>query len=194
MRKARTELTAEAVMEAIKTGKPTSMTKLAHLLGHKGSVSGSLTKRLRALVPDIDVLLKRAAESARGDAKAPVNPPKAGKAAKGKPDAKAKGKWPHDGRSPFREGSSYDRCVSIMIGHPEGLPRERLVELLAQATGKDLKRASFDVQVVCSARKNDEGLNPFEGPRNRSCKGGFYVERTNGHVKIVFPGTAKEAR
>ena len=47
--KAKVELTAEAVRKAIEEKKPTSMTGLAHGLGYKGSVGGSLTKKFRAL-------------------------------------------------------------------------------------------------------------------------------------------------
>jgi len=120
------------------------------------------------------------------------------KAGKPKPSAKTVrkptgGKWPRHPANRFREGSSYGTCFDVLAAHPDGLPRKRLVELLAKATGKPPKLAAFDVQVVCSARKNDQGLNPFEGPRNRSCKHGFYVERVNGHVKLVLPATtAKE--
>lgn len=82
------------------------MTKLAHGLGYKGSVGGSLTKKLRALIPDIDVLLKGATGSAKvcnDDGKAGATKPKvAEKAPKGKA---AKSKWPRNPRNPFREGA-----------------------------------------------------------------------------------------
>ena len=58
MRKAKVELTVESVRKAIDEGKPRSMTQLAHKLGYRGSVSSSLTRKFRALFPDIEVLLK----------------------------------------------------------------------------------------------------------------------------------------
>lgn len=198
MRKAKTELTAENVRKTIEEKKPTSMTQLAHGLGYRGSVSGGLTRKLRVLVPDIDSLLAGKAEPAKGangDAPAPRKPPKAGKAAKpaagdgkpttGKPDAKAKGKWPRDPRNPFREGSSYGVCYDILAAHKAGLPKEKLVALLAEATGKDSKRAGYDAQVVLSARPNEDGLNNNDSPRNRSCRPGFWVRRENDHVTLV---------
>ena len=99
--------------------------------------------------------------------------------------AKAAGKWPHDERSKFRPGSSYDTCFSILAAHKDGLPRSRLVELLAEATGKTAKLAGYDAQVVLSAWGNEEGLSRNDGPRHRSCRPGFWVKRANGHVTLM---------
>ena len=63
--KAKTELTAEAVRKAIEEKRPTSMINMAHALGYKGSVGGSLAKKFRQLFPDIDVLLKGSAGLAK---------------------------------------------------------------------------------------------------------------------------------
>jgi hypothetical protein len=180
----RTNLTAEVVRKAIEDGRPTSMTKLAHLLGRKGSVSGSLTKRLRALVPEIDKLLKGDARTVVSEAD---NPASVGKAKKQpKPAAE---NWPRHPRNPFREGS-YGTCFDILAAHPGGLRRDLLVELLAQATGKDYRHAGYDAQVVCSASgAAGEDLNPFEGPRNRSCRFGFWVKRENSHLQLVLPNS-----
>ncbi len=193
--KAKVELTAAAVKTVIEERKPSSMTQLAHEFGYRGSVSSTLTRKFRALVPDIDTMLKGATAAAKGaDGKAVVAK---GKAAAGKrkakiassaakPAAEADGKWPHAGKSPFRPGSSYDTCYSILAAHKEGLTREKLVELLATAMGKDAKRAAFDAQVLLSARGNDEpGLSRNDGPRHRSCRPGFWVKRNNSHVQLV---------
>jgi hypothetical protein len=86
-------------------------------------------------------------------------------------------------------------CFDILAAHKDGLPRQKLVELLAKATGKDLTKAAFDVQVICSARgEAGEGLNPFEGPRNRSAHFGYWVKRDNSHVQLMLPAAdaAKE--
>jgi hypothetical protein len=186
------KLTAEAVRKAIETGKPTSMTKLAHLLGHKGSVSGSLTRRLRALVPGIDGILKVGTVEAVTKVTTKTPRCKASDAAAKSVGKQAKGKWPHHEQSGYRPCSSYDTCFSILAGHKDGMPKAKLVELLAQATGKDLVRAGFDAQVVCSARgAAGEGLNPFEGPRNRSACHGYWVERNGDKVRLVLPAGAK---
>lgn len=188
--KAKIEITAESVRKAISDGKPASMTQLAHQLGYSGSVSSSVTRKFRQLVPDIDSLLASNKLAMGGEAKADAT----GKAAK--PTAKAKGKggkWTRHQQNPFRVGS-YGTAFDILAAHPAGLPREKLVELLAKATGKDIQHAAFDTQVVCSARQNDKGLNPFEGPRNRACRHGFYVSRVNGHVKLVLPHATNAAK
>jgi len=197
--KAKIELTAEAVKTVIDRNKPKSMTQLAHGLGYKGSVSGSLVKKFRQLFPDIDILLKRTTESAKdakdgagdGDGKAKVAEQKTSKApkskaAKGKdkPVAKAEGKWTRDPNNPFREGA-YGKCYDILAAHKGGLPREKLVELLAEATAKDVKHAKYDAQVLLSAGPNESGLSNNDGPRHRSCRPGFWIKRTNGHVQLV---------
>lgn len=196
MSKAKVWITAESVRQAIEVAKFDSFTELAHALGYKGSISSSVTKKLRALLPDIDGMLAANKPAKDGEAAAGKPPAKAAtKNAKPKSSTKpagkpSGGKWPRHAANPFREGSAYGTCFDVLAAHPEGLPREKLVELLAKATGKDTQHAAFDAQVVCSARKNDEGLNHFEGPRNRSCKMGFYVERQNSHVKLVLPASA----
>lgn len=195
MSKAKVELTAEAVKAVIEQDKPKSLTGLAHGLGYKGSVSSTLTRKLRSLVPDIDALLKGAAGLAKGDGEGKTeaaNPtaskePK-GKSAKGKakPVAKVEGKWPHDERSPFRPGSSYDTCFSILAKHKDGLAKAKLIELLAEATGKDLRHAGYDAQVLLSAHPNEDGLSNNDSPRHRSCRPGFWIKRTNGHVQLMI--------
>ena len=181
--KAKVELTAEAVRKAIEENKPASMTQLAHGLGYRGSVGGSLAKKFRQLFPDIDVLLKRTAGSDKGcgDGKAGTAKPKAGKAPKGKA---ANGKWPRDPRNPFREGA-YGKCFDILAVHKDGLPKDKLVELLAKATGKDARHAGYDAQVLLSAWGNEPGLSRNDGPRHRSCRPGFWVQRTNGHAQLM---------
>ncbi len=194
-RKSKIEITEEFVRKAIEDGKLTSMTQLAHEFGYNGSVSSSLTKKFRQLAPDVDALLA-ANKLAIGNtgkvskARKPPKPKSSSKSAK----AKAKsGKWPHCPSNPFRQGA-YGICFDILAAHPDGLPRQKLIELLAKATGKDLTKAAFDVQVICSARgEAGEGLNPFEGPRNRSAHFGYWVKRDNSHVQLMLPANTADA-
>ena len=183
--KARIELTAETVRRAIEEGRPTSMTRLAHGLGYRGSVSSWLAGKLRAIVPDIDVLLKGTAEPANVEAKAAAPEARPAKAPKARPAARDGGKRPRDPRNPFRPTSAYAACFDILAAHPDGMPKDKLVQLLAGATGKDAKHAAFDAQVLLSARGNEPGLSRNDGPRHRSCRPGFWVRRTNGHVQLV---------
>jgi hypothetical protein len=167
----KTKLTAETVKKAIEDGKPASMTQLSHLLGYRGSVSSSVTRKFRALVPDIGGLLA-------------ANGPTRGKP-EAKPAPKGGRKWPRHPKNPYREGSAYATCVDILSSF-KGMPKDKLVELLAKATKTDLRHSGFNVQVVCSAWGNEPGLNPFDGPRNRSARPGYWVKRINGHVQIFF--------
>ena len=99
-------------------------------------------------------------------------------------DKVVKGKWSRDPRNPFREGA-YGKCYDILAAHKDGLSREKLVGLLAKAMGKDLVHAGYDAQVLLSAGPNESGLSNNDGPRHRSCRPGFWVRRTNGHVQLV---------
>lgn len=201
-RKSKVELTADTIRKAIEERKPTSLAALAHSLGYKGSISSAITGRLRSLLPDVDALVaacKPAKADNSGEAKGKAE--KAEKPAKAdKPAVKAKsGKAkvpPRHRQNPYREGSAYGVCFDLLAAAgAEGLPREKLVETLAKATGKDPKLASFDAQVCLSARgAASEGLNPFEGPRNRSARFGYWVERKGDHVRLVLPAAnaAKE--
>jgi hypothetical protein len=192
--KAKREITAEVMKAVIERDRPTSLTGLAHGLGYKGSVSSSLTRKFRQLIPDIDFLLKgsavmdKCADGTVGKPDASNGKPAAGKA-KAKPTtmaaAKRKSKWPHDERSPFRPGSSYDNCYSILAAHTNGLPKAKLVELLANATGKDVVHAGYDAQVLMSAGPNENGLSNNDSPRHRSCRAGFWVKKTNGHIQLM---------
>jgi hypothetical protein len=209
--KAKAELTAESLKAVIIEKKPSSLTRLAHEFGYTGSVSGSLAKKFRLLVPNIDELLKGTANSEgqpEGDSKGKAKVVKAlkvvkvAKATAKKPDKKpAKGatmghvkaggaktgKYARDPRNPFREGSSsYGKCFDILAFFPAGLPREELIRLLAAETKKDIKRAGYDAQVVLSAHPNDNGLSNNDSPRHRSCRAGFWIKRTNGHVQLML--------
>jgi hypothetical protein len=105
---------------------------------------------------------------------------KKAKAGAKKPTPKKNGKpmYPRAEGNPFRENSSYSVAYDILAKHKEGLPRQRLAELLAKATGKNPKRAGFDAAVLLSAKDS------VNGPRHRSCRPGFYVERENDFVKL----------
>lgn len=80
--------------------------------------------------------------------------------------------------NPFRPTSSYAAVYEILVAHPSGIARPKLVELAAAATGKSAKRAGFDVAVLLSAKDSPTGK------RHRSCREGFWIERENDHVKL----------
>ncbi len=91
-------------------------------------------------------------------------------------------KFPRSDNNPFRAGSSYATAFVILVAHPAGLPRQKLVELLAKATGKSIKRAGFDVAVVVSPAS----ASPTSD-RHSSCRDGYGVEHENDHVVLRLP-------
>lgn len=186
--KSKVELTAETVRAVIERDRPKSLTGLAHGLGYKGSVSSSVTKKFRALVPEVDAMLRAAEGSSKGgeEGKTGAAKPKAKKAPKGKAKIAARtSKYPRDPRNVFRDGSSYATAFDVLASFPTGLPKDKLIRLLAEATGKDEKHAGYDAQVLLSAHGNESGLSRNDGPRHRSCRPGFWVERKNSHVRLV---------
>jgi hypothetical protein len=198
IKKSKVELSADSVRQAIADVRPASMTQLAHQKGYKGRVCSTLTKKFRVLLPEIDGLLATNKPSQGGKVEAnagtapKIKTAKPKSVDKPKPSAKpAGGKWAHHPQNPFREGSAYGTCFDILAANPEGMTREKLVETLAKTTGKPPKLSAFISQVVLSAKgAASEGLNPFEGPRNRSCRFGFWVKRENSHVQLVLPAAS----
>ena len=99
-----------------------------------------------------------------------------------KPAVKASvAKYPRHDHNPFRAGSSYGTCFDILSAHPDGLHKDKLIELLAKETHKRLQNAKYDVAVVCSASES------LTGRRHRSCKSGFWVRTQNSHVQLMLP-------
>jgi hypothetical protein len=172
--KVKVDLTLEAILSAIAAG-ATSLTAVSKAMGlSKGAVSGSTAKAIRKLMPDVDGLLaankapKGVAESGKvkiakkvAKGKTPdKKPAKGGTTPKVKTGGAKVGKWPRDSKNPFREGS-YGTCYDILAApaHKGGLAKEKLVELLAEATGKDIKHAAYDAQVILTVLYL--GLNLF---------------------------------
>lgn len=187
-RQTKVDITAETVKATIDQQKPTTMTQLAHGLGFKGKASGALAKRIRALYPEIDALLAKMAESVKaktGDhgKSTPIKDTKRGKAKAA--TTKPEGKYPRDTRNPFRPTSAYGACFDILAAHKDGLTKHELVRLLAEDTGKDEKHAGYDVQVLLSAKPNENGLNNNDSPRQRACRPGFYIKREGDNVRLA---------
>ena len=127
---------------------------------------------------------KHSAKQSAKSAKTPKNQPtrtpkKPAKAAKvpkaSKMPAQSKSLFPRVASNPFRQGSSYGACFDIMAAHPEGLPRQKVIELLAKATGKPIKNAGFDAGVIFTARPDF---------RHASCRPGFVCIKENDNVRL----------
>ena len=114
--------------------------------------------------------------------KSPQKPAKKAKAPKAsKLPAKSKSQFPRVASNPFRQGSSYGACFDILSAHPEGLPRQKLIELLSKATGKPIKNAGFDASVITSARPDY---------RHASCRPGFICIQENQNVRMEITAPA----
>lgn len=173
------ELTKENVLQVLDHAKPGTMADLARALGRSGSVSSWLRAKLTELVPDIASRIEanKAATPANDTAKdAEVSAETEKPAGKSKAPARA-------ASNPFRAGGAYATCYDVLAANPKGIERPKLVETLARLTGKDAKRANFDVTVVASVRK-DGGCHPTI----RRVSGVYHVERTDAGLRLVVRG------
>ncbi|MCE9614784.1 MAG: hypothetical protein K8T26_10945 [Lentisphaerae bacterium] len=102
-----------------------------------------------------------------------------------KPKGSQRDPYPPDPRNPFRHGSDYAMAFDILASHPDGLHAETWARLLATATGKDIRLATYDCRILMTARRNEEGLSNNDSPRHRSCRPGFWIGRENNHVRLM---------
>ena len=169
MTKQKIEITADRVTSIIRDKHPTSLTQIAKHLGFKGSVSGSVSKRIRLLVPDVADLLAANKTVINGDVtndraskvvtSGKAKGKKAAKVAAKKPAVKAVAK-PQVAQSegerlcPFkREGTKYRAIWLALWKHRQtGVTRKVLVEEITSSDKKfaDPKTADFAITVVAS--------------------------------------------
>jgi len=161
-------ITRESIIHVVEQRKVSSVSAIYRGLGGSGNISGSTAKKIRELVPD---LAERLATNKSATPAPPVKKPVAKKTTKS-------GKYRRSETNPFREGSGYGQVYDILAAHPDGLPREKLVELYSAASRKNLKKSGFDVAVVLSAKDSPTG------GRHRSCREGFWIERENEFVRL----------
>ena len=173
------EINQQKIIIALESRSPKSLTEVYRILGGK-KLSGSVAKKMRDLVPGIE---ERLASNKAGEIKTEEKPqptlPKSGKSGKGaKKNFKAT--YPRCDKNPFREGSNYALAFDILASFPEGLPLAEWRERYAKAVRKPLKLASYDIQVLLTAKDSPTG------ERHKSCRDGFYIEREGDHVRIRF--------
>ena len=168
MSRHKVELTGEAVAKVINDGRLTSLTQVSKVLElGKGSVSGSVARRLKELVPNIEQLLTANKAVKDGDA-----------ADRGKPQASA----PQDEGErlcPFkREGSKYRAIWLALWRHRKtGITRKALIEEITTSCKDfaDPKTADFAITVVASPT--------IEGTAHRSANRAadfYYVAKADG--------------
>jgi len=199
MSKKTAEISAAATTKVIEDGKLTSLTQVSKMLGlGKGSVSGSVAKRLRELVPTIDQMLAankpakpskpaQPVKPAKGDPASEVKPKVAKKVVAAKPTkVKPVGKsaFPVPDCTPFRHSngkiSGYAQVFSILYANREkGIPRADLISKYQAWSKKPQINASYDVATVISSREN--------GSSHRSVANAaqtYYVERQSDWLKL----------
>lgn len=173
------EISYQKIIIALETRSPKSLTEVYRILGGAGKLSGSTAKKMRELVPGIE---ERLASNKAGEGMEEEKPqptlPKSGKSGKGaKKNFKAT--YPRCDKNPFREGSNYALAFDVLASFPEGLPLAEWRERYAKAARKPLKLASYDIQVLLTAKDTPTG------ERHKSCRDGFYIERQCDHVRIL---------
>lgn len=174
------ELSKESIVGVLESKKPVSLTEVYRHLGGAGKLSGSTASKMRSLVEGLDVLL---ANNKAGAGKAEEKPqptiPKSGKTGKGT-KKNSKSTYPRSSKNPFREDSNYALAFDVLASSKDGLPLTEWRERYAKAARKPLKLASYDIQVLLTAKESPTG------ERHRSCRDGFYIERQCDHVRIRF--------
>lgn len=86
--------------------------------------------------------------------------------------------YPRHEKNPFRLNSSYGKVFDCFASFKNGVRRDELLTKVAEAVGKDLKHASYDLAVILSAKESNTGA------RHRSCAEGFWVRRENDHLSL----------
>ena len=91
-----------------------------------------------------------------------------------KPAPKFHSPYPRASANPFREGSSYAIVFDVLHAHPDGISKGQLVQEVAKICKLDERHSTYNCDVLQSAKQ--------DGSRHQSCRGGFYVEKTNSHL------------
>ena len=173
MSKQKVEITVEAVIKVINEGRLTSLTQVSKALRlGKGSVSGSVAKRLRLLLPTIDAMLSQN----KGDKGDKV----------GKPEGKPTEATPQDDGDticPFRASSKYAAIWKTLYRHRKtGIARKALIGEITASDKRfsDAKTADYAVTVVASPTR--------DGGAHRSAdRAGdvYWVEKSDGgHLQL----------
>ena len=179
------KLIREALILVLDVKNPTSLTQAYRLLGGTTKPSQAVRKKMRELVPNVDELIARnkaKAEETKGEGAPQDGTAKFQTSTTSKSVnkiAKA-GKYPHSQANPFRTNSNYALAFDVLAAYPDGLPLAEWRELYAKAAKKSLKLASFDTQVLLTAKDRPTS------ERHRSCRSGFYIERQCDHVTLKF--------
>lgn len=191
MRKTKMEITAETVSGIINEQKLTSLTQVSKALNlGKGSISGSVSNRLKQLVPDIEQMLAQN-KTAKGDETGGANHKSEKKT--GLPTAKAVAKsadkpatspqateMQDEGESicPFRRGSKYGAIwLSLYRHRKNGITRKALVEEIISSSNDFADKKTCDYAITVVASPNREG--GFHRSASRAADV-YWIEKAEG--------------
>jgi len=164
-------LTREALTEAIRKSKATTVTAVWRYMGNQAKISGSQAKMIRQLVPDHAELFKANLNGTNvAGEKTPVAPAEAVVVAPAKKSyyiPKAKG------AGGFRAGS----CLELLFkeGSKEFLTRDELVARVAKIKNKSEHLVLFDFRTTM----------PY--PHHPNNRGRASVIEKDGKIKVVVP-------
>lgn len=81
--------------------------------------------------------------------------------------------------NPYRAGSFYATCFDCLakMGTKDTVSRKDLLDAYCKSSGKDEKRAKYDLAVILSPTKEGDG-------HRSSRKLAYWVERLNGSVRL----------
>ena len=174
------EISQQKIIIALESRSPKSLTEVYRILGGTGKLSGSIAKKMRELVPGIEErLANNKAREIKAGEKPPATLPKSGKTGKGA-KMSSRATYPRCDKNPFREGSNYALAFDVLASSKDGLPLADWRERYAKTARKPLKLASYDIQVLLTAKGSPTG------ERHKSCRDGFFIERQCDHVRICF--------
>ena len=186
--KSSSRITAEAVLNAISQGAK-SPTAVAKTLGYQSGSSGVL-KAILKVVPDLRERLQALndGQAISATAKSVNTITEDDADNEGKIDEAhevvpvghtAASSMPED-IVPYRPSSGYAKVWAILYAHRDkGLTKKDLIAQYTKRSGKDARLAGYDVQVVCSPRK--------DGKCNRSAARAaqyYWVERKGDLFKL----------
>lgn len=163
---------------------PTSLNELGRLMGY-GKISGSLTKRIRTLLPKLPEYLEKNEAIRALDNKPKTSAKKSvKKATKSRPSNKSNvpDRCEFNG---YRPGSNYALCFDCLyeMGYKKTVSRRDLLKRYAELSGKDLKRASFDLAVILSVREDGRFHRSAD---SSSRKYPHFVKRVGEAVQLVI--------
>ena len=151
------EVTKELIAGVLEKGigRITSLSDISRALGYKGAISGSLSKKIRQLVPHIDDLL-RGNRAVQEQDKKPTDKPNKKPKSKSADTKPVKASGNHADGNPYRAGSNYAvvfDCLAKM-GKDKPVSRKDLVKKVCEISGKDEKHVGYDLSVVLSPSKD----------------------------------------